>query len=53
MDGEAMGRWRLGFCTLAVIFLSFIPFSVAKSQNAQKDWPLTFYVGDYFTDISF
>jgi hypothetical protein len=40
-----MGRWQLGFCALAVIFLSFIPLSAANAQNAQKDWALTLYVG--------
>ncbi len=40
-----MGRWQLRFCILVVIFLSSIPFSVAKAENAQKDWALTFYVG--------
>ncbi len=40
-----MGRWQLGLCALAVIFLSFIPFSAAKAQNAQRDWALTFYFG--------
>jgi len=40
-----MGRWQLGLCALAVIFLSFIPISGAKAQNAQRDWALTLYLG--------
>ena len=40
-----MGRWQLGLCPLVVIFLSFIPFSTGKAQNAQRDWALTFYFG--------
>lgn len=40
-----MGRWQLGLCALAVIFLSFIPFSAADAQSAQRDWALTLYFG--------
>jgi hypothetical protein len=40
-----MGRWQLGLRALAVIFLSFIAFSTAKAQNAQRDWALTLYFG--------
>ncbi len=42
---KQIGRWQLALCALAVIFLSFIPFSAANAQNAQKDWALTLYFG--------
>ena len=42
---KQIGRWQLTLCTLTVIFLSFIPLSGAKAQNAQKDWALTLYFG--------
>jgi hypothetical protein len=37
-----MGRWRLGWYLLIVIFLGFIPFS---SADAERDWALTIYSG--------
>ena len=37
-----MSRWQLGFCALAVIFFSFIPFAAA---GAERDWALTLYSG--------
>ena len=40
-----MGRWQRGLCALAVIFLSFILFSAAEAQNAQRDWAATLYLG--------
>jgi hypothetical protein len=37
-----MGRWKLGFYSLAVIFFSLIPLS---SAVAERDWALTLYSG--------
>jgi hypothetical protein len=42
---KQMGGCQLGLCALAVIFLSFIPLSAAKAQNAQRNWALTLYLG--------
>jgi hypothetical protein len=48
---KPIGRRQITLCTLTVIFLSFIPLSVANAQNAQKDWALTLYLGN-LTDSS-
>ncbi len=40
-----MGRWQLGLCALAVIFISFTPWSAAKGQSSPRDWALTLYSG--------